>query len=77
MREDFNMISYKKLWETLEERKMSQYDLLKNGVDKRVLDYLRHNKNITLLTLENICRVVGCKPNDVVEFLDEENIKTL
>jgi DNA-binding Xre family transcriptional regulator len=29
---------------------------------------LKKNKNITLLTLEKLCQIIGCTPNEIVEF---------
>jgi len=52
----------------MKERGVTQYQVLKGGIDNKTLDSLKKNKNITLLTLEKICRIVGCTPNDVVEF---------
>ncbi len=62
------IISYAPLWKTMKERGVTQYQILKGGIDNKTLDSLKKNKNITLLTLEKICRIVGCTPNDVVEF---------
>lgn len=62
------MISYEPLWQTMKSRGITQYQLLKAGIDNKTLDSLKKNKNITLLTLEKICRIVGCTPNDVVSF---------
>ena len=47
---------------------VTQYRLLKSGIDNKTLDSLKKNKNITLLTLEKICRILNCTPNDVVKF---------
>ncbi len=47
---------------------VSQYQLLKGGIDNKTLDSLKKNKNITMVTLEKLCRIVGCTPNDVVRF---------
>ena len=63
------MISYRPLWETMEKKGVSQYHLLKSGIDNKTLDSLKKGKNITLLTLEKLCAIIGCTPNDVVEFL--------
>ena len=57
-----------KRWKTMEERHVTQYQLLKNGIDNKTLDALKKNKNITLLTLEKLCDIIGCTPNDIVEF---------
>lgn len=64
------MIDYSPLWQTMKEKNISQYYLLKHGIDNRVLDALKKNKNITLLTLEKICKVVECTADDVVKFID-------
>lgn len=63
------IISYRPLWETLEKNRISQYYLLKNGIDNKTLDSLKKNKNITILTMEKLCNIIGCTPNDIVEFI--------
>lgn len=65
------MLSYEPLWQTMKSRGITQYQLLKSGIDNKTLDSLKKNKNITLITLEKICRIVGCTPNDVVKFESE------
>lgn len=64
------MINYEPLWMTMEQHGVSQYQLLKSGIDNKTLDSLKKNKNITLLTLEKLCRIVRCTPNDIVKFTD-------
>jgi DNA-binding Xre family transcriptional regulator len=32
---------------------------------------LKKNKNITLLTLEKLCNLIDCTPNDIVLFIEE------
>lgn len=62
------MVDYSPLWKTMEERNVSQYYLLKHGIDNKTLDSLKKNKNITMVTLEKLCQIIGCTPNDVVTF---------
>lgn len=62
------IISYRPLWETMKEKGITQYVLLKSGIDNKTLDSLKKDKNITLLTLEKLCDIIGCTPNDIVEF---------
>ena len=64
------LIDYGPLWETMKEKGVSQYRLLQEGVDNKTLDSLKKNKNITMLTLEKICTIVGCQPGDVVRFIE-------
>ena len=63
-----HIIDYSPLWKTTSEKSVSQYHLLKSGIDNKTLDSLKKNKNITLLTVEKICRILDCTPNDIVEF---------
>lgn len=62
------MIDFSPLWETIKERNITQYYLLQNGIDNKTLDSLKKNKNITLLTMEKLCDIIGCTPNDIVRF---------
>ncbi len=63
------MFDYSPLWETMQNRGVSQYQLLTAGIDNKTLDSLKKNKNITMVTLEKLCRIIDCSPNDVVRFL--------
>ncbi len=62
------MIDYSPLWETMKKKKISQYVLLQKDINNKTLDYLRKNKNITLLTVEKLCDALDCTPNDIVWF---------
>ena len=62
------MISYEPLWRTMEKKNITQYRLLKSGIDNKTLDSLKKGKNITLLTLERLCSILDCTPNDIVRF---------
>lgn len=58
------------MWETMKKKNISQYYLLKNGLDNKTLDSLKKGKNITLVTLERLCHLLDCTPNDVINFYD-------
>lgn len=38
------MIDYSPLWETMKKRNISQYRLLKSGIDNKTLDSLKRTK---------------------------------
>ena len=64
------MLDYSPLWATMERKGISQYRLLKSGIDNKTLDALKKGNNITLLTLEKLCLILDCTPNDVVRFMN-------
>lgn len=64
-------IDYTPLWETMRKKRISQYKLLKSGIDNKTLDGIKKGKNITLLTMERLCRILDCTPNDIVAFIPD------
>ncbi len=66
------MLDYSPLWKTMEKKGISQYQILKSGIDNKTLDSLKKGKNITLLTLEKICTILNCTPNEVVRFIPDK-----
>ena len=69
------MISYNRLWETMEKRKVSQYRLIKEfGLSSGQMSRLKKNTYVSTHTLETLCRILDCRIEDVMEvsFEDEE-----
>ena len=65
------MLDYSPLWEYMKENKITQYYLLKKvGIDSKTLANMKKNGNITLFTVEKICKALNCTPNDIVRFKD-------
>ncbi len=69
MSEVVAIIDYSPLWETMRKRGVSQYQLLQSGIDNKTLDSLKKNKNITMLTLQRLCAIINCTPNEIVRFI--------
>ena len=67
------MIDYDPMWKTMKDKGISQYYLLKRGIDNKTLYNIKRNENITMLTLEKLCKIIGCTPNDIVKFEDVED----
>ena len=69
------MISYNRLWETMEKRKISQYRLIKEfGLSSGQMSRLKKSTYVSTHTLETLCRILDCRIEDVMEvsFEDEE-----
>lgn len=63
------MVSYKPLWNTMKKQHITTYTLIeKYKVQSKTIYNLKHNKNITTATLETLCDILSCTPNDVIEF---------
>ena len=67
------MIVFDKLWDTMKEKGVSQYRLMKEyGFSSGQLDRLRKNGNVNTYTLNQLCRILGCRLEDIAEFIPEK-----
>lgn len=49
------MMSFAPLWKTLKEKNLSTYKLINDyGISKGTIDNLKHNRNVTHLTVEQL-----------------------
>ena len=63
------MITFDQLWKTLKTKGISQYDLLnKYDMSRGMLDNLKHDRSITLNTLNDLCNMLDCDITDVIEY---------
>lgn len=67
------MISYKPLWETMQAKGITTYMLINHyGINPRTVHNLKHNKSITLYTVEKLCRILECQAESIVVFEEEK-----
>ncbi len=68
------MISYEKLWQTMKARGISQYALIKDyHVSPGQLTRLKRNESVSTHTIDMFCRILHCRVEDVMEYIEEEN----
>ena len=66
------MISYDPLWKTMKNRGVTTYTLIyKMGFSAYTITNLKRNKSITMNTMEKLCKVLQCTPNDIVDFTED------
>ncbi len=68
------MITYDKLWITMEKKGVTTYWLReKCGVDRKTIRRLRSNDNIETKTLNKLCSALDCKLEDIAQFVPDKN----
>lgn len=68
------MIKYDKLFQTMKEKGITQYDLYtKYNVPKSLLDRLRNNKNIETVTINRLCNILQCNVEDIMEHVPDDD----
>ena len=71
-----SLISYKPFFETLKKNGITQYKLeTEYGVSKGTVDNLRHNRSITLYTVDELCKILECEPWDIFEINNYESFE--
>ena len=60
------MISYEPLWKTMKAKNITKYRLIKDyGFSNGTIDRLRSNAHISTYTIEKLCKILDCTPNDI------------
>lgn len=64
------MIMYTPFWDTLKSKEMTTYTLInKYNVSSSTINRLRHNHPISTTTIDDLCRILDCQVNEIIEFL--------
>ena len=63
------MISYDNCWETMEKRGITKYSLIYHyGLSSNTLRRMAHGEPITTSTINELCLILHCKPEDILSF---------
>lgn len=66
------MISYHPLWDTMRRKHISTYTLIKDfSFSKGTLDSLKQGRNISTATLDDICRILDCRVEEVLMYIPD------
>ena len=72
------MISYRPFWDTLHKSGESTYTLIrKHRISSSTIDKLRNNKPITTTTLNDLCRILRCPVEQIMEYIPSEDDQIL
>ena len=72
------MISYATFWDTLKKSGESTYTLIKDHrISSSTIDKLRKNKPLNTTTINDLCRVLGCRVQDIMEYIPSDDDQLL
>lgn len=72
------MLVYRPFWETLKQSSETTYTLIKNHhLSSSTIDKLRRNKPVTTTTLNDLCRILNCRIEDIIEYLPSDDDQSL
>ncbi len=66
------MIVYTPLWETMKEKGITTYMLInKYNISSSTIHRLRHNLGVTTQLIDDLCKILNCRVEDIVLFKHE------
>ena len=66
------MIVYDKLWQTMKEKGITQYALIKiHKISPAQIPRLQRNESVSTHTIDMFCKILGCKVEDIMEYTEE------
>lgn len=71
------MINYDNCWETMSKRGITKYSLIYHyGMSSNTLRRMAHGDPITTSTINELCLILHCEPQDILSFevSEEENL---
>lgn len=67
------MISYEPLWNTMKQRGISTYLLIKDyGFSRGTLDSLKQGRNVTISTIDMLCNILSCDVEDIMQHIPDK-----
>ena len=64
--------TYKPLWKQLIDKNMSREQLRKSlGISSSTLARMRKDEYVGLKIISDICKELGCTPNDIIEYVPD------
>lgn len=71
------MISYEPFYNTLKSKNITTYKLIKEyNVSRSLLDRLKHNKPISTVTIDDLCRMLSCNVEDIIVYTKDTDSQT-
>ena len=72
------MIDYSPLWKTLEKSGENWYSLTRvHHISFNTLSRIKHNKDITTKTINDLCRILNCKVQDIIKYIPSNSDQKL
>ena len=64
------MIDYSPFWNTLKYSKENWYTLTKKyNLSDSTLHRLKHNKDVSMKTINDLCRILNCNIKDIAKYV--------
>lgn len=72
------MIDYTPFWETLKKSQETTYTLINtHHISSAIIDKLRKNKPMNTTTINDLCRILNCRIEDIAQYIPSDSDQSL
>ena len=72
------MIEYSAFWNTLKNSDETTYTLInKHHISSAIIDKLRKNKPMNTTTINDLCRILDCRIQDIMQYIPSDTDQCL
>ena len=66
------MITYKRLWQTMKERGITQYELINRyHISPAQITRLKRNESVSTHTIGVFCQILHCQVGGIMEYIED------
>lgn len=67
------MITYEPFYRTIKAQNMTTYKLIKEyNISRSLIDRLKHNKPISTVTINDLCNILHCHVEDILQHIPDD-----
>lgn len=72
------MISYEPFFRTLKEKNISTYKLInEHNISSATIDRIRKGGGISTAKIDDLCSILKCKVEDIIEYIPDDKNRTV
>ena len=69
------MISYDRLWQTMKEKGVTQYTLIKKySISPAQSTRLKRNESVSTHTIDIFCKILNCNVEDIMQYINDDEV---
>lgn len=69
------MITYEPFYQTIQKQNITTYKLIKEyNISRSLIDRLKHNKPISTVTLNDLCNILHCRVEEILQHIPDDTV---
>lgn len=65
------MISYRPLFQTMKDKKITSYRLQQSGFSRATYHSIKQGNSVSTNTINQLCKLLHCQVSDIIEYIED------